>query len=96
MSCQVKQAAHVLHRSPSFNIKFCFLCYKIHYADRESKNIFFKNHMDMKKEQDSFEKKGRNRSIPVFSDAGSEWGEEYLELLLLFVFAEQFNLLIVH
>lgn len=50
----------------------------------------------MKKEQDSFEKKGRNGSIPVFSGAGSEWGEEYLELLLLFIFAEQFNLLIVH
>lgn len=50
----------------------------------------------MKKEQDSFEKKGRNGSIPVFSSAGSEWGEEYLELLLLFIFAEQFNLLIVH
>lgn len=50
----------------------------------------------MIKEQDSFKKRGRNGSIPMFSGAGSEWGEEYLELLLFFIFAEQFNLLIVH
>lgn len=40
----------------------------------------------MMKEQDSFKKK-RNGSIPIFSGAGSEWGEEYLELLLFFIFA---------
>lgn len=50
----------------------------------------------MIKEQDSFKKKGRSGSILIFSVAGSEWGEEYLELLLLFISAEQFNLLITH
>lgn len=68
----------------------------MHYADRESKNIFLKNHIDMIKEQDSFKKKGRNGSILIFSAEGSEWGEEYLELLLFFMSAEQLNLLITH
>ena len=66
------------------------------YADRDSKNIFLKNHIDMIKEQDSFKKKGRNGSIPIFSGVGSGWGEEYLKLLLFVIFAEQFNLLIIH
>lgn len=48
----------------------------------------------MIKEQNSFKKKGRNESIPLFLSADREWGEGYLEFLLL-IFDEQFNLLIV-
>lgn len=47
----------------------------MHYADKESKNIYLKNHIEMIKEHDFF-KKERNRSIPIFSGAGSEWGEK--------------------
>lgn len=77
-------------------IKFFLLWYKIHYAGRESKNIFIKRLLWYDKEARflSFEKKGRNGSIPIFSDRGNERGEEYLALLSFF--AEQFNLLTFH